>query len=104
MSGCTQVQLRLPLGLLFSAGLVALCNAWKKVTARWGVGLISRVASDRTRGDYLKLCRGRLGLLLGNISLLRVTMQWNSLPKEVVGSPSLEVYKIHADVALRDMV
>jgi len=30
--------------------------------------------------------------------------QWHRLPREVVGSPSLEVVKSHVDVALRDMV
>ena len=29
---------------------------------------------------------------------------WQSLPKEVVESPSLEVFRNHGDVALRDVV
>ena len=29
---------------------------------------------------------------------------WNRLPREVVGSPSLEVFKKHVDLALRDVV
>jgi len=28
---------------------------------------------------------------------------WHRLPREVVGSPSLEMLKKHVDVALRDM-
>ena len=34
----------------------------------------------------------------------RAVMQWRRLPREAVESPSLEVFKDHGDVALRDMV
>jgi len=37
-------------------------------------------------------------------SLLRLIRHWTRLPKEVVESPSLEVFKKRVDVALRDVV
>ena len=34
----------------------------------------------------------------------KVIKHWNTVPREVVESPFLEVFKRHVDMALRDMV
>ena len=65
--------------------------------------LFSVVRSDKTRSSGRKLEHRQLHSNVLKNFMVRVTEHWNRLPREVVQSLSMEIFKTHLDTYLCDL-
>ena len=95
------------------------CSAWRRLRRdiisdyKYPVGgsqvgrvrLFSAVPSDKTKGSGHKLEYSKFRMdTRNNFFAVRVTENCSRLPREVVGSPSLEIFRTHLDAFLRNLL
>ncbi|KAK4807060.1 LOW QUALITY PROTEIN: hypothetical protein QYF61_018401 [Mycteria americana] len=85
--------------------LIAAFQYLKGASKKDGERLFTRACCDRTRGNGFKMKEGRFRLdIRKNFFTMRVVRHWNSLPREVVDAPSLEVFKVRLDGTLSYLI
>jgi len=89
----------------FQGDLIAAFQYLKGAYRKYGLGVFTRVCSDRTRGHVCKLRESRFRLdIRKKFFTMRVVKHWRRLPGEAVAAPSLEVFKARLDGALSNLV
>lgn len=86
------------------ADLPSLCNYLKGGCSQVEAGLFSQAKSDKMRGNSLELHQVEFNIGTYFFLIKWVVKHWNWLPRGVVESPSLQLFKNVADVALEDVV
>ena len=85
--------------------MIALFKYLKGCHTEEGQDLFSILPECRTRDNGLKLQEARFRLdIRKNFLTVRAVRQWNQLPREVVGSPTLEAFKRQLDSHLSGML
>ncbi|CAM4525733.1 unnamed protein product [Caretta caretta] len=85
--------------------LIAAFSYLKAGSILFGSRLFSVVGDDRTRSNGLKLQWGRFRLdIRKNFFTKSMVKHWNALPREVVESPSFDIFKVRLDKDLTGMI
>jgi len=67
--------------------------------------LLSRICCDRTRENGFKLKEVKFKLdIRRKLFMIRVMRHWNRLPRMLVGTLSLEMFKVRMDGALSTLM